>query len=124
MPKLEKDVMKEARIALDNLERCGAILFYERLNSGKIRTEYGSWIQMCRPNTPDWIVIMMSKYGLVVYFPECKGGNGRQSEGQKQFQKNVEGWSIYELVTDVQQIKTTVENVTGFYANKLKSIDL
>ena len=111
--------MAETRLTLDRLESAGAVLWYERLNSGKVRTEYNSYIQMCRIGTPDFIAILKGGY---IYFIEAKSDTGSQSTAQLNFQRNVEKWATYEIVRDVKQIKNTVEKLTGFYGNKLKEI--
>lgn len=124
MPKLEKQVMKSIRIALETLEAEGAIHWYERLNSGKVKTEYGGYVQLCRQGTPDFIVAMPSKYGLVLYFIEAKSDTGKQSLQQVAFADKCKGWAIYEVVTDVKQVKATCERVTGFYGQRLRDIEL
>ena len=124
MSKLEKQVMREIRIALETLEAEGAIHWFERLNSGKVKTEYGGYVQLCRQGTPDFIVVMPSKYGLVLYFIEAKSDTGKQSIQQVLFADKCKGWAIYEVVIDVKQVKATVERVTGFYAQKLRGIEL
>ena len=123
MSKLEKSVSKDVKNALSALESDGAVLWHERLNSGKVRTEYGSWLQLCRKGTADFIAILPVKYGVMVYFIETKADGGRQTIEQKIFQNTVENWgAIYEVVTDVKQVKTTVENITGFYKQKINEI--
>lgn len=125
MSKLEKDVSKEVKIALDALEASGAVLWWERLNSGKVRTEYGSWIQMCRMGTADYIAILPVHLGVMVYFMELKSDTGEQTIQQKEFQKKVESWGgIYEVIKDVQQVRITVERVTNFYKKKISEINL
>lgn len=124
MGKLEKDVSKEVKIALDALEASGACLWWERLNSGKIRTEYGSWLQLCRNGTADFIAVLPVKNGVIVYFMETKSDNGRQTPQQKEFEAKVTSWgAIYDVVKDVKQVRTTVEQITGFYKNKLDGIE-
>lgn len=120
--KLERDLMKEVKNALENLENSGAILWQTRLNSGKIRTEWGTWIQLCEPGTPDFIVALRSRWGLVVYFIEAKSDTGKQKAPQTLFQQKCAGWALYELVTDVKQVRATVEKITEFYKDKLASI--
>ena len=124
MPKLEKSVMADIRRALESLESVGCILWFERLNSGKIQTKYGSWIQLCRPNTPDWIVALKSTMGLLILFIEAKSDTGIHKEGQKKFQLKHQTWTIYMVVKDVATVKNKIEELTGYYKNMLNSIDL
>lgn len=124
MSKLEKDIMKAVRLCLERMESDGCILWQSRLNSGKIETVHGRWVQLCKQGTADFIAILPVKDGVMVYFIETKSDTGRQSAPQLEFQKQVEAWgAIYEIVTDVKQVRTTVETITGFYADKLKNID-
>ena len=54
------------------------ILWWERLNSGKVRTEYGSWVQMCQKGTPDFIAVIYDKNkNIKVLFFECKRSDGK-----------------------------------------------
>lgn len=60
----------------------------------------------------------------MVYFIECKSDTGRHETPQKVFQKSVESWgAIYEVVRDVKQVKTTVENITNHGKNGVKNIE-
>lgn len=122
--KLEKDTMKEIRIALTALEAEGAVLWWERLNSGKVETVHGGYIQLCRQGTPDFIASLKSRWGLVVYFIEAKSDTGKQKAPQMLFQQKCAGWALYELVTDVKQVRSTVEKITEFYKNKLAKINI
>ena len=124
MGKLEKSVSKEVKLALDALERSGAVLWWERLNSGKVETVHGGWMQLCRQGTADFIAILPVVDGVMVYFIETKSDTGKQTPQQVSFQKSVESWGgIYEVVTDVKQVRYTVEKITNFYADKLNNIN-
>lgn len=121
MSKLEKSVSASVKRYLERLEFDGCVLWWERLNSGKIRTEYGSWLQLCRPGTPDFIAVLKDRK---VYFIETKSDSGRQTVQQKAFQASVSSWAIYEVVRDAKQVLITVELTTNFYKNKINEIDL
>lgn len=123
MPKLEKEAMKDIRIALANLETAGAVLWWERLNSGKVRTEYGGYVQLCRNGTPDFIVALKTSMGLLILFIEAKSDTGKLSIQQNDFKEKTKFWAIYLLVRDVKQVKEKIEELTSFYKNKLKMID-
>lgn len=123
MGSLEKSVMHDTRIALESLERAGSVLWWDRLNAGKVETVHGGWMQLCRPGTPDFIAILPIATGTMVYFIECKSTTGKQKIQQNIFQDNVKTWAIYEVVRDVAQVKKTIENVTGFFNKKLKDIN-
>jgi hypothetical protein len=75
----ENDVKNRVRKTLSNMEISGDIIFYERLNSGKVKTEWGTWLQLCRAGTPDFMCITVNKKKTIsVIFIETKrsvGGN-------------------------------------------------
>lgn len=121
--KLESQISKNVKNTLLACELAGSVLWFERLNAGKVRTEFGSWIQLCRQGTADFIAILPIENGTIVYFMEIKSHTGEQKENQKEFQKQVEEWgAIYEIVRDASQVRYTVEKVTNFERNKLNSI--
>lgn len=125
MAKLEKDVSKEVKIALDALEASGAVLWWERLQSGKVRTEYGSYLQLCRNGTADFIALLPVEGGILPYFIETKSDKGRQTPAQLQFEEKVEACGcLYELIRDVKDMRVTVERITQFNKRKLESIEL
>lgn len=122
MSKLEKEISKDVRIALANLQTVGAVHWYTRLNSGTVKTNWGSWVKLCEPGTADYIAILCTGQ---VYFIETKSNTGQQTPQQIEFQKSVEKWgAIYEVVRDVEQVRTTVESITKFYQNKIDNITL
>lgn len=119
----ESVVSKNVKTTLSALEADGACLWWERLNSGKVPTAFGTYLHLCRPGTADFIAILPVDYGLMIYFIETKADNGKQSLKQKEFQKEVESWgAIYELITDASQVRSTVEKITGFYQRKIDEI--
>lgn len=124
MSKLEKSVSSDVKNTLSALELAGAVLWWERLNVGKVKTQFGSWIHLCREGTADFLAILPVTNGVMVYFIECKSDTGIQKPKQSDFQKKAESWgAIYEIVTDVKQVKTTVENITGFFKQKINEIN-
>ena len=69
----ESEVLKSVLNKLDNYELTGDVLWHSRLNSGKIQSKFGGWIQLCRPGTPDIIAIINCMDGtIVVLFIEVK----------------------------------------------------
>lgn len=58
--------------ALELLEVCGDVLWYERLNSGAVESN-GKYIYLCRPGTFDFIAVFQNHaHHLVVAFIEVK----------------------------------------------------
>ena len=124
MSKLEKSVTADIRRVLEHLESVGCILWHERLNSGKVRTEYGGYVQLCRMGTPDYIVALRTTMGLLILFIEAKSDTGKQSIQQVEFQRKHQTWAIYMVAKDVLSVKNKIESLTNFYRDKLASIDL
>lgn len=124
MSKLEKTVMSDIRRALEQLESVGCILWFERLHSLNIKTEFGGYIRCCRPGTPDYIVALKTSMGLLVLFIEAKSDTGKQSIQQVEFQRKHQTWAIYKVVKDVAEVKRIIEELTGHYDKILRNIDL
>lgn len=125
MSKLEKDISKEVKIALSSLEEEGAVLWYTRLNSGKAQTVHGTWLQLCKNGTADFIALLPIEGGILPYFIETKSDKGRQTPAQLQFQEKVEACGcLYELIRDVKDMRITVEKITSFHKNKLASVEM
>lgn len=61
-------------------------VFHYRNNTGAVRTASGGFMRFGAVGSPDIIAVVNGKYVGV----ECKMGTGRQSEGQKEFQRALE----------------------------------
>lgn len=101
---LEKDVLKSVGQRLSTWEMSGEVVWYERLQCGRVKTAYGSWVNMCRSGTPDYVAIIRNKTkNLDLLFLECKraDGRGKLSDVQITFQnkyRNVE--NVHYLIID------------------------
>jgi len=113
--KKEKDFNTDLREQLELLEWHRTVEWFERLNSGKVKTLYGSWLQLCRPNTPDWIVLYHDRNkNLAVLFIEGKSDMGmfNKKEGQEKFMVR------YNLIKGFTVIKTSVVKEITDFLNK------
>lgn len=85
MVSLEKDVVKEIRSCLISWHFDGTVVYWERLNSGKVQSG-PHWIRMCRIGTPDFIAVVRNKQdNLSVVFIECKSDTGKLRKEQQDF---------------------------------------
>lgn len=121
--KLEKDLVKQVKNSLSVLKMMGDIEWFSRLNSGKVQTKYGSWIQMCDVDTPDFIAILRDKdKSLCVIFIECKSDTGSLSNGQVKFKNEYDkkkGFYFLEL-RDIKSLQTFINDL-GY--NRLNDIE-
>ena len=112
----EAEVLKIVLLKLDTLTFTGDIVWYSRLNSGKINL--GSrWIHLCRPGTPDIIAIVDCENGNIkVLFLECKrSGLKRLSYEQKVFfedMKNKPG-VVCALINDPLHLWPIIKEMKG-----------
>jgi hypothetical protein len=114
MPTPEDAVKKSVENKLNNLQHCGDIIWYSRLQSGKVKSEYGGWMQLCEKGTPDFICVFRNKSNeLTVLFIECKRPDvpPKLNESQQIFfelydrkHKNF----ILTIVTDVKQVSEKI----------------
>jgi hypothetical protein len=72
------------------------VIWWERLNSGKVSNGYGGYISLCRKGTPDFVCVVMNRNkGLSLIFLECKITGGQLRPEQREF------FNMYFAVTDV-----------------------
>jgi VRR-NUC domain len=80
--------MKESEIQKQILDYLSLKrVFHYRQNSGAFKTDAGGFYRFGTPGIPDIICVIRGKYTGI----EVKAPKGKQSEHQKEFQKNLEG---------------------------------
>jgi len=57
----ESVVKKEVEKSLACLQQAGDIIYCQRVNTGKIKTEWGSWVQLAETGHWDWIALFINK---------------------------------------------------------------
>lgn len=122
----ESDVNKDVKIKLDYWKNLGPVLHWDRLNSGKIRSAYGSYVQLCKEGTPDFVAYVCKENTCWICFFETKKPSGgiigdKQIEFSMLF--NVVFNVVYELVTDASQVDRVIEKISNYSENTLKGID-
>jgi hypothetical protein len=93
------------------------------MNAGTVKTEWGSWIRMCRPNTPDFLCVVINKQkNLSVIFIETKSAIGKQSKGQKAFkQQYVKHIDVhYWLISDPSGLAHKILDIAFDRLNDIK----
>lgn len=76
-------------------------IFHYRNNSGALKTATGGFVRFGAVGSPDLIAVIKGQYIGI----ECKMGTGRQSPGQKEFEKNlIRAGGKYWLIRDVQEL--------------------
>lgn len=109
---LEAKVLKLVLNKLKSYELFGDIIWYSRLNSGKINVGR-SWVQLCKPGTPDIISVIDCGNGkIAVLFIECKRtGIKRLRFEQQQFFNDMEGkpMVLCVLINDPVQLWPAIE---------------
>ena len=123
----EKYLMKKVKERLTHWESLGIVLHWDRLNSGKIKTAYNYFIQLCKPGTADFIVFV-AKDGLcwVLFFETKNSTDGLARDTQIEFSML---WSsvhniVYEFITSPDQVDAAIEKITGHYTDKINSMEL
>jgi hypothetical protein len=95
MPTPEDKVKQEVVKVLSGLSTAGDVLWWSRLQCGKVKNEYsGAWLQLCNKGTPDFICVFRDKWdNLMVLFIECKRPDciPELNDNQKKFLKSIEG---------------------------------
>lgn len=111
----ESEFNKSLKETLILLEYHKTIEWWERIQSGKVQTVNMGWVQLCRKNTPDWIVVFYNQQGnLFVLWVEGKSDAGMSiiKEGQEEFANK------FNSRRDFKVIRTnSVEEVKNFILN-------
>jgi len=69
----ESIVKSQVNASLGNLLLSGDVFYFQRVNSGKIRTDHGTWVQMAEKGHFDFVALFQDKHrNLVKAFIECK----------------------------------------------------
>lgn len=119
MPKQQHEKLKvliPCLNACDNLLRAGAIIECKRCDAFDYDHKIGA---------PDIEVRFIKNATLWLLMVECKYKGGKQRPSQIKYQKKYELCHnvVYILVEDASEMTRTIEGLTGFYKNKLNSID-
>lgn len=115
MGRLESDVMKSVKRRLETWAMTGEVIWWLRINCGKIKDPYSpAWIQLAPKGTPDFIAIIRSKKdGIRAVFIECKrsDGTGILSPDQKKFKNKYESIDYIDVlqIDDPKQLDNFIE---------------
>jgi hypothetical protein len=97
--RLERDIMKSVQKRLSIFELTGEVVWFTRLNSGHIKTYFGSHIKLCHKGTWDWVVIFRNRNnGLSLLFIECKSDTGKIEKDQNLFKNKYTKEDVYFLL--------------------------
>lgn len=103
----------------------GDIVWHSRLNSGRIKTQFGTWIQLCEIGTPDIVAICRNKSNnLVLIFIETKRDEKQKLRPeQKEFQQKYLGYSdIYYLI--IYDLNILTEFINNLIPDRIERITL
>lgn len=78
---------------------------FMRINSGKVKTEDGRWVQLAPPGTADIIGTIDGRSVAV----ECKAARGAQRDTQKRWQSAFEkAGGVYVISRDAESVCTSL----------------
>jgi hypothetical protein len=110
---LEKELNKQIIQWLDILP---SVIYFERINSGKVQTAWGTWIQLAKKGHPDFIALIHGDGIAHVLFIEAKRKGEKQRDDQKWFQDKVDGISNvhYLLVDEILTLVNKINDISDF----------
>lgn len=113
---LEAQVLKDVGKLLDLHEFHRTVVWYERLNSGKVKV-FGNWIKLCREGTSDYVAIIRNRdNSLTLLFIECKRGDGKGylRPAQEEFRDRYSSEKdvLYVLVNDALHLRELLNRMT------------
>jgi len=124
---LEADFNKSIRELLERYEYIGMIKWFERLQTGHVKTAFGSHMNLCRTGTPDWIVILKNKHDrIAILFIEAKSDSGLKTHREKQDdfmdKYNSDGLKVLRT-NDIKDIKNFIDENEGYTDKCFAEID-
>lgn len=120
--KLEKDIIKSVTQKLAIYTLTGECIWWARLNSLKVKTIMGTWIQGCPKGTPDLIAIIRGrKDEIIVLFIECKSSTGAMRKEQNEFFDKYRKYKDVYLMTliDISQLDDFINQYAKDYVDLL-----
>lgn len=89
--KLEKTLIKQIDDFLSVRHLTGEVEFYLRINSGNVKTYFGSYIKLARKGTPDYLAFVRGREDkILALFIEAKSDTGKLRPEQEQFKQKYE----------------------------------
>lgn len=110
----ESELIKEIDKCLSVRNMTGEVEWYSRLNSGRVRTVYGSYIRLCEEGTPDFLAIIRNKEkNLTVLFIEAKGQGGKLRTEQIRFAEIHNKKKDFKVIkiTDIADLKNIINEL-------------
>lgn len=87
-PPLEKELYRKIEQWLGIMP---GVIWFERLNSGRVKTAWGTWIKLARKGTADYIAAVFGGGIAHILFVEGKRKGEKQTKEQKWFEEHVLG---------------------------------
>ena len=124
----ESEFNKALKESLELFEYHKTIEWWERLQSGKVQTINMGWVQLCRKNTPDWIVAYYDRQNnLSILFIEGKSDSGMKliKTGQNEFMESFNKRRFFNVIrtNSVEEVKNFI-NENSFDKMKKWSSDV
>lgn len=98
----------------------GEVEWWSRLNSGRVKTYYGSYIKLCDKDTPDFLALVRGRnHPLLALFIEGKSDSGKLRSGQEIFKQKyaVKECFWYLEMRDIKQLDDWIDkNAKDFVA--------
>lgn len=129
MPKeliTEDDVRKVVVQRLNYWKGIGVVLNWERINCGRVRTQYGHFFYGAKDGFPDYFAeIINGRIIHICYFETKKPVGGIWSDEQIIFKAKHEGFDnvSYDVVTDPRIVDNRIDSIVKISDNKLIDAD-
>lgn len=100
MVKLERDLSKQICELLEVYKLTGECEWWIRLNSGHVKTYYGSYIKLAAKGTPDFLALMRNRENsITALFIEAKSNKGKLRKEQVEFNNKYNHKSNLSVIT-------------------------
>lgn len=119
--KFEKDLNIIIKNRLSIYEMVGNIIWFSRLNSGLIKTYFGSHIKLCNEGTWDWVVAFRNRNdGVSLLFIEGKSDTGKLRKDQDIFKVKYSKKDVYFLIViDPKELDKFIDKYSKDFIDEL-----
>jgi hypothetical protein len=122
MVKLERDIIKQIQQRLGVYQCTGEVEWFSRMNSGNVKTSFGSYIKLCERGTPDFLALVNGKEGLIALFIEAKSESGTLRPEQLAFMTKYQSHPYINMIV-VKDIEKLNQFIDLYAVDRTKEMD-
>lgn len=122
--RLERSLMKLIDQQLGIYEMSGEVAYWIRINAGRVKTYYGSYLRLANKGTPDYLALIRNRQdNITALFIEAKSDTGKLRKDQKEFQIKYNKRKDINTITikDIKELINWIEKNAKDFVSQLPS---